>query len=128
MAVGKEIISAFSGPASVSSFKNIGKVSEEKTHKIEYSPQDLKLHKLYKTVAEMRRDGISTIEKLTPIFINLKKNYPSDWLLPLEIYELVYNSNTDLELKLKNYLTQLKQIKKYSQLIDKGLNLISKNN
>ncbi len=128
MAVGKEIISAFSGPASVSSFKNIGKVSEEKTHKIEYSPKELKLHKLYKTVAEIRRDRIAIIEKLALIFINLEKNYPSDWLLTLEIYELVYNSNTDFELKIKNYLTQLKQIKKYSQLIDNGLNLISKNN
>ena len=128
MAVGKEIISAFSGPASVSSFKNIGKVSEEKTHKIEYSPKELKLHKLYKAVAEIRRDRIATIEKLAPIFINLEKNYPSDWLLTLEIYELVYNSNTDFELKIKNYLTQLKQIKKYSQLIDNGLNLIAKHN
>ncbi|PCH53566.1 MAG: phenylalanine 4-monooxygenase [Flavobacteriaceae bacterium] len=128
MAVGKEIVSAYAGAASLKSFKNRGKVSQEKTPEISYTNPELRLHKLYKKVAKIRINENINIEKLTKIFINITDNYPSEWLLPLEIFELVYNSNTVLELKLKNYLTQLKQIKKYSKLIDSGLNLISKNN
>ncbi|NOR28513.1 MAG: aromatic amino acid hydroxylase [Lutibacter sp.] len=128
MAVGKEITSAYAGPASANSFKNIGKLSKEKTHKIKYSAKELKLHKLYKKVAKMRKNIVLDIDKLTSVFVILKGNYSTDWLLPLEIFELVYNSKSKLELELLNYLTQLKELKKYTQLIDRGLKLIKKNN
>ncbi len=126
MAVGKEIVSAYAGPASLYSFKNIGKLSKEKTQKIEYSPQELKLHKLYKKVAKIRKDETLDLEKLTLIFISLKENYPSDWLLPLEIYELIYKSNSKLESNFKAYLSEIKKIKKYEQLIKNGMKLITK--
>jgi len=128
MAVGKEIISAYAGPASVNSFKNIGKLSKEKTHRIKYSVEELQLHKLYKEVAEMREMKVLDIDRLTSIFEILKGNYKKDWLLPLEIFELIYNSKSELELEILNYLTQLKELKKYTQLIDKGLKLIKNNN
>jgi phenylalanine-4-hydroxylase len=124
MAVGKEIISAYAGPASVTSFKDIGQVSKEKTHKIKYSETELQLHKLYLEVAAMRKSKTVNVEKLTAIFLLLKKNFVSDWLLPLEMYELVYNSNTELE---KEILDYLQQNKKYTNLISSGLKLISKN-
>ena len=127
MAVGKEIISAFAGPASVKSFRNIGKVSEEKTHKVNYSKKEIVLHKLYCEIAEMRENSIN-MERVNLIFMELKSNYPNEWLLPIEIYELIYKSNTELELEMLNYLNKLKEVKKYSQLIDNGLNLISKYN
>jgi len=128
MAIGKEIVSAYAGPASFKSFKNIGKVSEEKTPKIKYDKQELRLHKLYKKVAKIRINKNLDIEKLTEIFINLKDNYPADWLLPLEIFELVYNSNSKLESDVKAYLFEIKKISKYEQLINNGKNLITKNN
>jgi len=126
MAVGKEITSAYAGVASINSFKNIGKISKETTHKIIYKKQELKLHKLYKKVAKMRRLGTVDIDKLTLIVSKLKEIHQTDWLLPLEIYELIYNSNTDLEQETLNYLNLLKNINKYTQLIDNGLNLIVK--
>ncbi|WP_372793433.1 aromatic amino acid hydroxylase [Lutibacter sp.] len=127
MAIGKEIVSAYAGPASLNSFKNMGKVSEEKTHKIIYSKQELKLHKLYKKVAEIRINKNIDIEKLTSIFINLKDNYPSDWLLPLEIFELIYNSNSKFESDVVAYLSEIKLNSNYEQLVNNGMNLITKN-
>ncbi|WP_456377079.1 aromatic amino acid hydroxylase [Lutibacter sp.] len=127
MAVGKEIIAAYAGPASVNSFKNTGEISKKITPKTVYSKKDLKLHKLYKKVAKMRKNGILDIDILTSIFLKLKETYQSDWLLPLEIYEMVYNSNTELELAVLNYLTQLKNRSRYTNLIERGLNLILKN-
>jgi len=127
MAVGKEIISAYAGPASVSSFKNIGQVSETKTHKITYSSEELKLHDLYKDVAEMRKSKIIDEDKLTEIVKKLKNSYSSDWLLALEIYELIYNSKSKLAKSTLEYLLQLGEEKKYTNLINNGLNLLENN-
>ena len=128
MAIGKEIIAAFSGPASVKSFKTIGQISETKTHKIKYTKSELKLHKLYTKVAQIRNSGKINFKKLNIIFSELKESYEFDWLLPLEIYELVHNSNTKLEENVLNHLLKLKGNKRYIYLINNGLNLVLKNN
>ena len=128
MAVGKEIISAYAGPASVLSFENFGEVSKEKTHKICYSAEEIELHKLYEMVAEMRENNTICIESLSEIYEKLKNNFKTDWLLPLEMYELTYNSNSKMEAEILNYLTKLKTNKQYTQLINNGLKLIFENN
>jgi len=125
MAVGKDIISAFSGPASVKSFKKLGKISKNKTQKIKYSTKELQLHKLYANVAKLRKSDILETGELTSILIKLKKSYPNDWLLPLEIYELAFNTNSKLEEELLTYLDNLKQTKKYYHLIENGMKLIT---
>jgi phenylalanine-4-hydroxylase len=127
MAVGKEIVSAYAGPASVKSFKNVGAISKEKTHKITYSKAELKLHKLYKKVAEMRTNKDIDFKRLAIIFSELKQNFSSDWLLPLEMYELLFNSNSSMKKELLEYLISLKENKKFSDLINSGINIISKN-
>lgn len=126
MAVGKEVISAYAGPASVKSFKKIGKISESKTHKIKYSIKELDLHKLYYSVATMRTKNKVEIEELTAIVHKLKSSYANDWLLPLEIYELLYKSKTVLEESVFKYLIDFKNIERYSHLINNGLKLIKK--
>ena len=126
MAVGKEIISAFAGPASVTSFKTKIEVSKNKTHKITYSKEEIRLHELYKQVAILRKNKNVDIEKIGIILQELKDNYPKDWLLPLEMYEQVINSNFEIKNQLLDYLTNLKQQKKYCQLIENGLNLLIK--
>lgn len=126
MAVGKEIISAHAGSASVNSFKDLGEVSATKTHKISYSEEELKLHKLYKKVAKMRKSELVDFEKLASIFEKIKLNFPTDWLLPLEMYEVAYQSNTAIEITILDHLMQLKNTKKFKQLIANGIRLISK--
>ena len=128
MAVGKEIISAYAGPASVLSFENFGEVSKEKTHKISYSAEEIELHQLYEMVAEMRENNTICIESLSEIYEKLKNNFKTDWLLPLEMYELTYNSNSKMEAEILNYLTKLKTNKRFTQLINNGLKLIFENN
>ncbi|MDO9136197.1 MAG: aromatic amino acid hydroxylase [Lutibacter sp.] len=126
MAVGKDIISAHAGPASVNSFKNLGEVSKTKTHKISYSEEEIKLHKMYQEIAEMRKSGEVDFKKLIAVFGKLKANFPTDWLLPLEMYELVYQSNKTPETEILAYLTQLQKNKKHEQLIANGIRLITK--
>lgn len=126
MAVGKEIISVHAGPASVNSFKDLGAISATKTHKISYSEEEIKLHKMYQEIAEMRKNGAVYFLGLALIFEKLKANFASDWLLPLEMYELVYQSGTEVEIEILDYLMQLKKIKKHEQLIANGIRIITK--
>ncbi len=76
MAIGKEVISAYSGPADVDSFDDLGKVSETKTHKIKYSETEKELYSLYDHVRKLREKNLSTEEKITEIFNQLKIKFP----------------------------------------------------
>jgi len=118
MAVGKEIVSAFTGAADYNSFPITLKPSHTLTIKNSQSEKEIELNKLYKTVSEHRKNKSSN-ESLTVIFETLKKDHPTDWLLPLEIYELT---------KDKNVLFYLQSLKKerpnVAHLIEGGLDLI----
>jgi phenylalanine-4-hydroxylase len=123
MAVGVEITSAFSGPASLISFEDTSKVSEEKTIKIRYSDDEKELFTLYQKVRDTREKKILNTDVLESVFKELQSRFPQDWLLPLEIYELAYNSNSELEMNVLNHLEKLSKNKK---LIHNGLKLIQK--
>jgi len=125
MAVGVEVISAYSGPASVNSFEDINKVSEIKTHKIQYSASDRKLYQMYKQVRESREEETSTEKMVELIFETLKDEYPNDWLLLLELYELSEKNNFSNKNTLLKELEKLKCNKSYTSLIEKGIALCS---
>ncbi|MDX1828596.1 MAG: aromatic amino acid hydroxylase [Lutibacter sp.] len=126
MAVGKEIISAYAGPACVNSFEDVGKISNEKTHKIKYTKKEKELHQLYGKVRELRESKKVNIQLLTEIFHKIKAEFTNDWLLVLEIYELIYNTNEILKAEVFSYLNQLKKESKYSNLITNGIQLLKK--
>ncbi len=87
MAIGETITSAFSGPADADGFGLKYDPPKEKTHQINYNNKTLELHKLYKSVRDIREQDINYNE-LTSIWDKLKGDYPDEWLLPVEIYEL----------------------------------------
>ncbi|WP_036824018.1 aromatic amino acid hydroxylase [Polaribacter sp. Hel1_85] len=121
MAIGKEVISAYSGPADVDSFLGLGKVSEIKTRKITYSNEEEKLYALYAEVREMREKGSSTNKKITEIFNQLKSQFQLDWLLSLELYELALQNNYTIKSEILTRLENLKCNKSYTKLIENGL-------
>nr|WP_315145953.1 aromatic amino acid hydroxylase [uncultured Flavobacterium sp.] len=125
MAIGKEIISAYAGPASVESFQNLYHVSTIKTHKINYSESELNLHKHYQTVRDMRENNIVDVELLSKIIDELREKYTKDWLLPLEIYELVFNSDSTLKKAVYNHLMNLKSDSNIDKFISDGMDLIT---
>ena len=127
MAVGKDIVSAFSGPASSESFENIYEVPSEKTHKIKYSDKEMKLHSYYNEIRKMRDSKIIAIVKIEVIFNEVLKGYNNEWLLFLEIYELVLKKKNSFSEKVLIELERLKQDKKHKKLIEDGLMLLSKN-
>ena len=126
MAVGKEIVSAFAGPASTESFEDVFKISENKTHKISYSEDELSLHQLYEKVRNLRENQQIELQELTAIYKELKQKYQNEWLLLLEMYELLFETDSALKETIYQDLVVLKNQKKYSKLVADGLRLILK--
>ncbi|MFV8332287.1 aromatic amino acid hydroxylase [Flavobacterium sp. GSP14] len=125
MAVGKKVTSAFSGPADVNSFDLISHLPSSKTIKAKHSAERDDLEILYQTVRNIRVTN-DTQTSLAPIFEKLVTNHPNDWLLAVEITELLKNRNKpQLLQEIMVYLDQLKQKRpKVAHLISGGLDLI----
>jgi phenylalanine-4-hydroxylase len=134
MAVGKSLVSAFSGPADDKSFKNIHKKSDTVAQKIVYSPQELALHKEYallKTLRETLENAPevgASITELTPalneFWQRTKIAYAREWLLFLELLELMYATKHDQGDEVRKHLEDLAQDKTLDSLINNGLDLI----
>jgi len=123
MAVGKKIVSAFSGPADVTSFDMITHVPTTKTIKATKSPEREALESLYAQVRNHREQN--TPEDLDAILANLQQNHPQDWLLTLEIVELSKNNNLDLYKKALSHLLSVQSKRpEVAHLITNGLNLL----
>lgn len=127
MAVGVSIVSAYSGPADVNSFGDIGKVSETKTHKISYSDKEKELYALYAQIRADRDANTITEATISTVFTKLQQDFPEDWLLPLELYELAIANNFEVQSDLGKHLAQLQEHKAYHKLIQNGLELLEVN-
>lgn len=105
MAVGERISSAFSGPADPDAFGLSFEVPKVKTMKIHHTPEAVQLHELYQEVRDIR-EGSWSHSDLRSIFMQVKINYPHDWLLPVEIAGLLKLTGSDpkLEKEIRLYL------------------------
>ena len=125
MAVGKEIVSGFSGPADVESFDMITHVPSSKTIKSKMTPEREELENLYEAVRNIR-EGKPTNMTLKETFGLVSSSHPNDWLLSVEIVELTHKqNNADFTNKVLNHLEKVKQNRPHiAHLIDNGLELI----
>ena len=125
MAIGTDVISAYAGPADVTSFEDVGKVSETKTAKITYSDSEKELFALYDEVRQLRESNAATEDSLSKIFSKLRSTFYNDWLLVLELYELALSFNFAIQFELIEYLETLQENSEYQQLISNGLQLLN---
>ncbi|UOX32182.1 aromatic amino acid hydroxylase [Flavobacterium sediminilitoris] len=124
MAIGKEVISAFSGPADVNSFDMITHVPSSTTIKSKSSVERQELENLYKNVRDLR-EGKNATKTIENIFEIVARNHKNDWLLSVEIAELAKKENNiDFLNKVVNHLAIVKQNRpEIGHLIDNGLEL-----
>ncbi len=125
MAVGKKVVSAFSGPADVNSFDLITHIPSSLTIKAKKSEERTELEHLYRKVRNIRENNKHD-ESLKNIFLNLKSNHPKDWLLPLELIEILKTrKDPELMQELLIYIEKIKENRpEVNQLISNGLELI----
>ncbi|MDH3321818.1 MAG: aromatic amino acid hydroxylase [Flavobacteriaceae bacterium] len=127
MAVGASVVSAFSGIADPNSYGLSFDPPKEKTHKINYSDKEIALHKLYDQVRTIRNSEKTDIGALQLIFEKLKSDYNHDWLLVLEIYEIIYNlDEANFKTEVLAQLNKLATQKSVAHLIENGIELIKK--
>ena len=124
MAVGKKVVSVFAGPADDNSFLNNYKLPKSTSEQIVYDNKNLQLHKLYGEVKNIRQSGQIELNKISSIYNNIISNYNHEWLILLEIYEILFETKSDLRDKVKKSLTELRKNDKFTDLIDNGLKLI----
>jgi phenylalanine-4-hydroxylase len=125
MAVGKKIISAFSGPADVNSFDLITHVPSSETIKSKKTAEKTELEHLYQNVRNLREGKTSELP-LETVFEIVSEKHPNDWLLSVEIAKLLQKNGN--EILLQKVLSHLEKIKKNRpavvHLISGGLDLL----
>ena len=105
IAIGKDIVSAFSGAADYNSFEELYNVSQTTTIKHIISEENQALEELYKSIREHRTNKVDDETLLADTFNILKNKYKTDWLLASEILELT--KNTLLKEEIIAHLKQL---------------------
>ena len=125
MAVGKDVVSVFAGPADDDSFLDNYKLPTSTSEQIVYDDKSLHLHKLYAEVKEIRQSGGNIeLQKISGIYNQIISNYHDEWLILLEIYEVLYETKYELRDSVKKSLLELKKNNKFTDLIENGLKLI----
>lgn len=121
MAVGKKIVSAFAGPADNRSFyQNF--VPSETTKPIQYAEKDLELFQYYEKVRHFRENNTLNIIEMEHMFTKISNDFPTEWLLFLELYEILPQS--ELKNRVLLQLNGLKSKTTFGKLIDNGLKLL----
>jgi len=121
MAIGKGVVSAYAGAADVTSFEDMSKVSNTKTHKINYSNAEKRLFSLYEEVRQMRNSNVISEERIQAIFEEVTTNFSKDWLLLLELHEIAIKKKYAYQKEILKALHDLKSNKSYTKLIENGL-------
>ncbi|NDD05579.1 MAG: hypothetical protein EB078_11785 [Proteobacteria bacterium] len=135
--VGDKVVSVYAGPADRENFGEyeLGKVSTSPGRQSPYSAQEQKVFAFYDTLRQMRDEGKANVTELKRISGQMLSQAPTEWLLPIEILEILNSSLAQAEgsKALKDHLTeQLIAFAKTSgaseaELIREGLRLASLN-
>jgi phenylalanine-4-hydroxylase len=126
MAVGEKIVSVFNGAADTDAFNEVALVPKERTIKNPSDTKRKKLESLYQQVRDIRarRTGY---ERLGEIWETQQAEHPNDWLLSMEIFEILDETEEQPELKARvhKFLEEKKaQDKDLSTLIGWGFRLV----
>lgn len=124
MAVGKTVISGFSGPSDLNSFDLITHEVSSTTIKTKKTSELLELELLYQQVRDYRLEKNRTISR-NKILERLQEAFPKDWLLTVELYEVAISTNhRELATKCLNYLHDIKLNRpEIGHLIDDGIQI-----
>lgn len=126
LAIGESIISVCSGPADPEAFQLTYDAPAESTPKPSYTEAQLRLHQLYKEIRQIRELSLNT-ESVKNIFHELIHDFPNDFLLALEIYELLRQRKemSDLQSVILKYINnKSKENKWLKRILEDGMTLI----
>src|SRR5947207_10379496 len=126
MAVGDRITSVFNGAADKDAYNQVALVPKERTIKV---PSDAKRKRLENLYAQVRkiRESKTGYERLGEIWETQQAEHPDDWLLSMEIFEILDTTDQQptLKAKIEKFLNEKKtQTKDLTTLISWGFRLV----
>ncbi len=126
MAVGEKVSSVFNGAADKDAYNQVALVPKERTIKV---PSDAKRKRLENLYAQVRkiRESKGGYERLGEIWETQQEEHPEDWLLSMEIFEILDATGHQPELKgkIEKFLNETKaRTKDLSTLISWGFRLV----
>ena len=98
MAVGERITSVFNGAADKDAYLEVALVPKERTIKMPSDATRQRLENLYAQVRQIRETKVG-YERLGEIWETQQAEHPEDWLLSMEIFELLDEADQQSELK-----------------------------
>ncbi len=98
MAVGERITSVFNGAANKDAYLEVALVPKERTIKAPSDAKRKKLENLYQQVRDIRERKVG-YERLGEIWETQQAEHSGDWLLSMEIYELLDDTGQQPELR-----------------------------
>ena len=126
MAVGDRITSVFNGAADKDAYNQVALVPKERTIKVPSDAKRKKLESLYAQVRQIRETK-KGYERLGEIWETQQAEHPGDWLLSMEIFEILDTTEQQPELKarIEKFLNEKKaQTKDLTTLIGWGFRLV----
>jgi phenylalanine-4-hydroxylase len=126
MAVGERISSVFNGAADKDAYNQVALVPKERTIKVPSDAKRKKLENLYAQVRKIRESKVG-YERLGEIWETQQAEHPNDWLLSMEIFEILDETEQQPELRkrVEKFLNEKKAATKdLSTLIGWGFRLV----
>ena len=126
MGVGSALDAGYTGPADTEAFGLTYEAPAEKTHKILHTNQAKQLHAYYATIRKMRLEGAAK-GAVEEVWTAVRKDFPGEWLAPLELLELIHKDKTQLALQedIRQHLSKMQESREdFSVLIRDGLLLL----
>jgi phenylalanine-4-hydroxylase len=123
--IGESIVSVFSGAADKDAFDQPSMVSKTRVMKNSFDEKGKHLNTLYQTVRDYRAEKINEPDFIE-IWQHLKTSHTQDWLLALEILEMlaIEKKYQNLEDEIKSYLdNKVKSNPELAKLINDGIYL-----
>jgi phenylalanine-4-hydroxylase len=126
MAVGERVISVFNGAADKDAYLEVALVPKDRTIKVPSDAKRRKLENLYQQVRDIRTRKTG-YERLGEIWETQQAEHSNDWLLSMEIFEILDETDQQPALKerMKKFLEEKKaSTKDLSTLIGWGFRLV----
>ncbi len=126
MAVGDRISSVFNGAADKDAYNQVALIPKERTIKVPSDAKRKRLENLYAQVRKIRESKMG-YERLGEIWETQQAEHPEDWLLSMEIFEILDTTEQqqNLKAKIEKFLNEKKAMTTdFSTLIGWGFRLV----
>jgi phenylalanine-4-hydroxylase len=130
MAVGERISSVFNGAADKDAYNQVALMPKERTIKVPSDAKRKRLENLYAQVRQIR-ESKTGYERLGEIWETQQAEHPDDWLLSMEIFEILDTTDQQrvLRTKIDKFLNEKKaKTKDLATLISWGFRLVEYHN